>query len=56
MANENKKEEMQSVTIRIPKELYLEYKEALMEQGKIVTYDVRKYMNEVVENHKKGQE
>lgn len=53
--NENKKEEMQSVTIRIPKELYVEYKEVLMEQGKIVTYDVRKYMNEVVENHKKGQ-
>lgn len=55
MARENKKEEMQSVTIRIPKELYFGYKEALMEQGKIVTYDVRKYMNEVVENHKKGQ-
>lgn len=54
MAGENK-EEMQSVTIRIPKELYFEYKQVLLEQGKIVTYDVRKYMNEVVENHKKGQ-
>jgi len=49
------KETMQSVTIRIPKELYLDYKKVLMEQGKIVTYDVRKYMNEVVENHKEGQ-
>ena len=53
MPKENK--EMQSVTIRIPKELYAEYKETLLEQGKIVTYDVRKYMNEVVEDHKKGQ-
>jgi len=49
------KKEMQSVTIRVPKELYAEYKETLLEQGKIVTYDVRKHMNEVVENHKKGQ-
>lgn len=49
------KEEMQSVTIRIPKNLYAEYKKALLEEGKIVTYDVRKYMNEIVENHKKGQ-
>ncbi len=54
MARENK-EEMQSVTIRIPKDLYLEYKQALLEQGKIVTYDLRRYMNEFVENHKKGQ-
>ncbi|EGP4935281.1 hypothetical protein KWD34_15060 [Listeria monocytogenes] len=49
------KEEMQSVTIRIPKDLYADYKKTLLAQGKIVTYDVRKYMNEVVENHKKGQ-
>lgn len=54
MAGEDKKE-MQSVTIRIPKELYSEYKKVLLEQGKIVTYDLRKYMNEVVENRKKGQ-
>lgn len=54
MAGEDKKE-MQSVTIRIPKELYSEYKKVLLEQGKIVTYDLRKYMNEVVENGKKGQ-
>ena len=31
---------MQSVTIRIPKDLYAEYKKALLAQGKIVTYDV----------------
>lgn len=55
MAKE-KKEEMQSVTIRVPKDLYVEYKQVLLEQGKIVTYDMRRYMNEFVENHKKGQE
>ncbi|WP_413527693.1 hypothetical protein, partial [Marinilactibacillus psychrotolerans] len=42
MSRENEK--MQSVTIRIPKELYAEYKEILLKEGKIVTYDVRKYM------------
>ena len=46
------KEEMQSVTIRIPKDLYADYKKTLLAQGKIVTYDVRKYMNEVVENQR----
>ena len=44
VAKENKENEMQSVTIRIPRELYLDYKKTLMDQGKIVTYDVRKYM------------
>ena len=53
MARESK--EMQSVTIRITKELYSDYKKVLMEQGKIVTYDVRRYMNDVVENHEKGE-
>ena len=56
MAQKNEKEEMQSVTISIPKELYFEYKQALLEQGKIVTYDVRRYMNDVGENHKKGHQ
>lgn len=55
VAKENKENEMQSVTIRIPRELYLDYKKTLMDQGKIVTYDVRKYMSDVVENHREGQ-
>lgn len=54
MARESK-EEMQSVTVRIPKELYLEYKQVLLEQGKIVTYDLRKHMNEVVKEHQEEQ-
>ena len=49
------KKEMQSVTIRIPKDLYAEYKKALLKQGKIVTYDVRNYMAEVVKEQTKGQ-
>lgn len=49
------KKEMQSVTIRIPKTLYAEYKKTLLTQGKIVTYDVRNYMAEVVEKQTKGQ-
>lgn len=53
MASE--KTDMQSVTIRIPKKLYAEYKQVLFEQGKIVTYDLRRYMSDVVEEFKKGQ-
>lgn len=49
------KEEMQSVTIRVPRKLYADYKEALLVQGKIVTYDIRNYMADVVKKNKKGQ-
>ena len=48
-----KKTKMQSVTIRIPEDLYSEYKKVLAEQGKIVTYDVRIYMDSVVREYKK---
>lgn len=50
-----KKDDMQSITFRVPRKLYSEYKEALMGEGKIVTYDLRRYMNDVVENNKKGK-
>ncbi|MBF7059283.1 transcriptional regulator [Weissella confusa] len=46
--------EMKSVTIRIPSDLYANYKKALLEQGKIVTYDVRNYMADVVKKQAKG--
>ena len=49
------KDDLQSVTIRVPRELYAEYKKALMVEGKIVTYDLRRYMAEVIENNQKGQ-
>lgn len=50
-----KKEELRSITIRVPRELYANYKKALLAEGKIVTYDLRRYMNEIVEKSKKGQ-
>lgn len=49
------KDEYQVVTVRIPKELYAEYKKSLKEEGKIVTYDVRNHMQSVVEKSKKGE-
>lgn len=55
LAREKSSEEFQSVTMRIPKILYKEYKEVLKKKGAIVTYDVRNYMHDVVENDKKGQ-
>ena len=51
MANE--KMEYQVVTVRIPKQMYAEYKEVLRNEGKIVTYDVRNHMFEVIQNSKK---
>lgn len=47
--------EYQVVTMRIPKEMYAEYKEVLKKEGKIVTYDVRNYMRDVIEKSKEGQ-
>lgn len=55
MAREKVDTEFQNVTVRIPKELYAEYKLALQENGKIPTYDIRNHMKEVVEEYKKGQ-
>ena len=55
MARENKDTEFQVVTIRVPKNMYSEYKEILQKEGKIVTYDVRNYMQSVVEKNKNGE-
>lgn len=55
MARENKDTEFQVVTIRVPKNMYSEYKEILQKEGKIVTYDVRNYMQSVVKKNKKGE-
>ncbi len=41
--------EMQKVTINIPKEDYLKYKENLRKEGKIVTYDIIAYIKSVNE-------
>lgn len=52
MAREKTDVDFQNVTIRIPRELYKEYKEILKQQGKIPTYDIRNYMYDVVEKNK----
>lgn len=53
MAREKSDVIFQSVTMRIPKDLYEDYKKVLRAEGKIVTYDVRAYMTRVVEKAKK---
>lgn len=55
MAREKSDMKFKSVTMRIPEELYADYKKVLQKKGAIVTYDIRNYMNSVVENDKKGQ-
>lgn len=54
MAREKSTEEFQTVTVRIPKELYADYKAVLKELGKIPTYDIRNHMKEVVEEYTKN--
>lgn len=49
------KTEYQVVTVRIPKKMYTDYKEILKSEGKIVTYDIRNYMRDVIEKSKKGE-
>lgn len=55
MAREKSDIKFRSVTMRIPEELYAEYKRVLQKKGAIVTYDIRNYMNNVVEDDKKGE-
>lgn len=45
----------QVISMRIPKELYIKYKEILKQEGKIVTYEVRNFMREYVENYEKNK-
>lgn len=55
MAREKSDVVFQSVTMRIPKDLYEDYKRILREEGKIATYDIRAYMNRFVEQAKKKE-
>lgn len=55
MAREKSDVVYQSVTMRIPKDLYEDYKRILRAEGKIATYDIRMYMNRVVEQAKKEE-
>lgn len=55
MAREKSDVVYQSVTMRIPKDLYEDYKRILRAEGKIATYDIRMYMNRIVEQAKKKE-
>ena len=44
-----------SVTIRVPADLYIEYKAALHAVSAIPTYDIRNHMRSVVEKHNLAQ-
>lgn len=55
MAREKKETEFRAVTIRIPVDLYADYKEVLAKKGAIVTYDIRNYMAKMVEDSRKGE-
>lgn len=44
--------EYQVVTMRIPKEMYEEYKEILKKEGKVVTYEIRNFMRSYIEDYK----
>lgn len=48
MSREKKKEEMTTVTFRIPKDMYEDYKTVLKNEGRIVTYDLRKHIKETI--------
>ncbi|WP_223896125.1 transcriptional regulator [Lactobacillus huangpiensis] len=43
------KKVMRSVTIRVPKDLYEDYKRVLHKGSRIVTYDLRNHMQKVVD-------
>ena len=43
------KKVMRSVTIRVPKDLYEDYKRVLHKDSRIVTYDLRNYMQKIVD-------
>ncbi|MEK4758655.1 hypothetical protein NSS69_12010 [Macrococcus sp. FSL W8-0367] len=55
MARESKHDNLRGVTIRVPDKLYKEYKEVLAQRGAIVTYDLRLYMQRVVDESKKEE-
>ena len=55
MAREKSETVFRAVTVRIPVDLYDEYKEVLAKKGAIVTYDIRNHVTKVVEDSKKGE-
>lgn len=48
-----KKTQLKSISIRVPADLYEEYKTVLRKESKIVTYDLRNHMKKTVDEDKK---
>lgn len=48
-----KKTKLISVSLRVPADLYEEYKAVLHKESKIVTYDLRNHMKQIIEQQKK---
>lgn len=53
MAREKSDIKFRNVSMRIPDELYSDYKKVLAKTGSIVTYEIRNHMKKVVECDKK---
>ncbi|XIN08729.1 transcriptional regulator (plasmid) [Enterococcus faecium] len=49
------KMDYQVVTMRIPKKMYQEYKKILKEEGKVVTYEVRNFMRDYIEEYSRKE-
>lgn len=56
MAREKSNVKFKNVSMRIPEELYEQYKAVLAKTGSIVTYDVRNYMRNVVDEDKEKEQ
>lgn len=56
MAREKSNVKFKNVSMRIPEELYEQYKAVLAKTGSIVTYDVRNYMKNVVDEDKEKEQ
>lgn len=56
MAREKSNVKFKNVSMRIPEELYEQYKTVLAKTGSIVTYDVRNYMKNVVDEDKEKEQ
>lgn len=49
---EKKKPAKSSISVRVPSELYSQYKQTLMDDGRIISYDIINHMKRVVEKGK----
>lgn len=50
-----KENDISRVTIRVPSQLYAEYKKVLIDKHTNTTYDLIRHIRETVENHNKEE-